>query len=151
MLHFKFHQTPLIRTNPPPCPLGARLSSSAVAVNGKLLVPAGFVSMTNVRRSRPLTVSATSSSQSTTTIDPPSDANNIKGTVVLMKKNLLELNDLGASFIDRVHELLGKAVSLRLVSAVNTDPGENTTTLLFDLSTLTIFTICSSFLNWFRI
>ncbi|KAI8561382.1 hypothetical protein RHMOL_Rhmol04G0334700 [Rhododendron molle] len=46
----------------------------------------------------------------------------IKGKVVLMKKNLLDMNDLGASFLDRLHELFGKGVSLQLVSANHADP-----------------------------
>uniref|UniRef100_A0A3N7GU72 Lipoxygenase n=1 Tax=Populus trichocarpa TaxID=3694 RepID=A0A3N7GU72_POPTR len=46
----------------------------------------------------------------------------IKGTVVLMKKNVLDFNDIKASFLDRVHELLGKGVSMQLVSAVHQDP-----------------------------
>ena len=37
---------------------------------------------------------------------------NIKGTVVLMKKNVLDFNDFHASFLDRVHELLGQGVFL---------------------------------------
>jgi hypothetical protein len=48
----------------------------------------------------------------------------IKGTVVLMKKNVLDFNDFHALFLDRVHELLGQGVSLQLISAVNVDPGE---------------------------
>lgn len=48
----------------------------------------------------------------------------IKGTVVLMKKNVLDLNDLGASFVDRLHELVGKKVSLQLISSVNVDHGQ---------------------------
>lgn len=48
----------------------------------------------------------------------------IKGTVVLMKKNVLDFNDLHASVLDRVHELLGRRVSLQLISADNCDPGE---------------------------
>jgi linoleate 9S-lipoxygenase len=43
--------------------------------------------------------------------------------VVLMKKNVLDFNDIKASFLDRVHELLGKGVSMQLVSAVHQDPG----------------------------
>ncbi|KAJ9128560.1 hypothetical protein P3X46_034877 [Hevea brasiliensis] len=43
----------------------------------------------------------------------------IKGTVVLMKKNVLDFNDFHASVLDRVHELLGQGVSLQLISAVN--------------------------------
>ncbi|XP_052208384.1 linoleate 9S-lipoxygenase 5 [Diospyros lotus] len=46
----------------------------------------------------------------------------IKGTVVLMKKNILDVTDMVASFLDRVHEFLGKRVSLQLISAVNSDP-----------------------------
>ncbi|XP_010277584.1 PREDICTED: probable linoleate 9S-lipoxygenase 5 [Nelumbo nucifera] len=46
----------------------------------------------------------------------------IKGTVVLMKKNVLDFNDLHASVLDRVHELVGKGVALQLISSVNTDP-----------------------------
>lgn len=43
----------------------------------------------------------------------------IKGTVVLMKKNVLDFNDFHASVLDRVHELFGHGVSLQLVSSVN--------------------------------
>ena len=43
---------------------------------------------------------------------------------MLMKKNVLDFNDFHASFLDRVHELLGQGVSLQLISAVNVDPGE---------------------------
>ncbi|XVE66008.1 hypothetical protein DITRI_Ditri08aG0047100 [Diplodiscus trichospermus] len=46
----------------------------------------------------------------------------IKGTVVLMKKNVLDMNDLKASFLDWVHELLGKGVSLQLISADHANP-----------------------------
>ncbi|GAB4855547.1 hypothetical protein Ancab_024167 [Ancistrocladus abbreviatus] len=49
----------------------------------------------------------------------------ISGTVVLMKKNVLDFNDFHAGVLDRVHELLGKKVSLQLVSAVNGDPANN--------------------------
>lgn len=34
-----------------------------------------------------------------------------------MKKNVLDLTDMKASFLDRVHELLGKGVSMQLISA----------------------------------
>ncbi|GAU11519.1 hypothetical protein TSUD_345090 [Trifolium subterraneum] len=47
----------------------------------------------------------------------------IKGRVVLMKKNVLDFKDLSASFLDNLHEFVGKKVSLQLVSAVNGDPG----------------------------
>ncbi|XP_050223951.1 probable linoleate 9S-lipoxygenase 5 [Mercurialis annua] len=49
----------------------------------------------------------------------------ITGTVVLMKKNVLDFNDFHASFLDRVHELVGHGVSLQLISSVNTEPTEN--------------------------
>ncbi|CAK7340714.1 unnamed protein product [Dovyalis caffra] len=49
----------------------------------------------------------------------------IKGTVVLMKKNFLDFDDLKASVLDRVHELVGQGVSLQLISAINSDPSEN--------------------------
>ncbi|KAI5326440.1 hypothetical protein L3X38_035514 [Prunus dulcis] len=45
----------------------------------------------------------------------------IKGTVVLMKKNVLDFNDFNASVLDRVHELLGQGVSLQLISADHGD------------------------------
>ncbi|KAJ9681968.1 hypothetical protein PVL29_018052 [Vitis rotundifolia] len=50
------------------------------------------------------------------------DKKKIKGTVVLMKKNVLDFNDFNASVLDRVHELLRQRVSLQLVSAVHGDP-----------------------------
>lgn len=43
----------------------------------------------------------------------------IKGTVVLMKKNVLDVTDVPASLFDRIHELFGKGVSLQLISADN--------------------------------
>ncbi|KAJ4968317.1 hypothetical protein NE237_015018 [Protea cynaroides] len=47
----------------------------------------------------------------------------IKGSVVLMKKNLLNFNDLLASVDDRAYEVVGKKVSLQLIGgAVNGDP-----------------------------
>jgi len=54
----------------------------------------------------------------------------VKGTVVLMKKNVLDFNDFSASFLDRLHEFVGKRVSLQLVSAVNVDPGQFTSSLM---------------------
>ena len=59
-------------------------------------------------------------------VDTLSGRNNgrkIKGTVVLMKKNVLDFNDIGASVIDRVSEFFGQGVSLQLVSAVHADSG----------------------------
>jgi linoleate 9S-lipoxygenase len=57
--------------------------------------------------------------------DDDDNGNNkkIEGTVVLMKKNVLDFNDFNASVIDSVKELLGQRVSLQLISAVNGDPG----------------------------
>ncbi|XAR48870.1 Linoleate 13S-lipoxygenase [Bertholletia excelsa] len=46
----------------------------------------------------------------------------IKGTVVLMKKNVLDFKDFKASVVDRLHKLVGQQVSLQLISAVNGDP-----------------------------
>ncbi|KAE8717611.1 Linoleate 9S-lipoxygenase 5 [Hibiscus syriacus] len=50
----------------------------------------------------------------------------IKGTVVLMKKNVLDMNDFTASLLDRVYELFGRGVSLQLISAVSVDPANGT-------------------------
>ena len=47
----------------------------------------------------------------------------IEGTVVLMKNNVLDLDDFNASVIDGFHEMLGQKVSFQLISAVNGDPG----------------------------
>ena len=48
----------------------------------------------------------------------------IKGRVVLMKKNVMDLNDSKASLIDSFYELMGKQVSLQLISATSVDPGQ---------------------------
>ncbi|XP_021901405.1 probable linoleate 9S-lipoxygenase 5 isoform X2 [Carica papaya] len=45
----------------------------------------------------------------------------IQGTVVLMKKNVAEVADLGALVSDDIHELFRNRVSLQLVSAQNSD------------------------------
>lgn len=50
------------------------------------------------------------------------ESKKIKGTVVLMKKNVLDTTDMKASFLDRIHEFLGKGVSLQLISSVHPDP-----------------------------
>ncbi|KAL5135975.1 putative linoleate 9S-lipoxygenase 5 [Glycine soja] len=47
----------------------------------------------------------------------------IRGTVIVTKKNVLDFNDLSASLLDRLHEFVGKRVSLQLISAVQADPG----------------------------
>ncbi|CAL1386692.1 unnamed protein product [Linum trigynum] len=46
----------------------------------------------------------------------------IMGTLVLMKKNFLELHCIKASFLDRIHKLLGKGVSSHLMSSVHPAP-----------------------------
>ena len=47
----------------------------------------------------------------------------IHGTVVLIKKTVLGFNSFHASVLDQVHEMVGRKVSLQLVSAENGDPG----------------------------
>ncbi|KAM1739298.1 hypothetical protein ACFX11_015033 [Malus domestica] len=72
------------------------------------LLPAGFLCMTDVAQSQPLTVvSSTAKPSQNITVDHhlKDDDKKIRRTVVLMKKNVLELNDLKASFLDRFHEL----------------------------------------------
>ncbi|XP_004496745.1 linoleate 9S-lipoxygenase 5 [Cicer arietinum] len=46
----------------------------------------------------------------------------VKGRVVLMKKSLLDFHDIKANLLDRIHEFLGKGVSLQLISATTPDP-----------------------------
>jgi len=48
----------------------------------------------------------------------------MRGTVILMKKNVLDFNDLSSSLLDRLHEFMGKRVSLQLISAFQTDSGQ---------------------------
>ncbi|GKV50453.1 hypothetical protein SLEP1_g57155 [Rubroshorea leprosula] len=55
----------------------------------------------------------------------------VMGTAVLMKKNVLDFNDFNASIKDRFDELIGRKVSLQLISAENGDPGELSTCLIF--------------------
>ncbi|KAG2727530.1 hypothetical protein I3760_01G160800 [Carya illinoinensis] len=50
------------------------------------------------------------------------ESKKIKATVVLMKKNVLDFNDIKASLLDRIHELFGKGVSLQLISSIHPDP-----------------------------
>ncbi|KAM2566175.1 hypothetical protein TB2_009145 [Malus domestica] len=45
----------------------------------------------------------------------------INGTVVLMKKNVLDFNDLNASILNGVYELVDQWVSLQLISAIHAD------------------------------
>lgn len=67
----------------------------------------------------------------------------IRGTVVLMKKNILDLSDLGSSFLDRVHELMGRGVSLQLISSVHVDPGQ----FLFNCTNFKFFLFFTSVLQ----
>lgn len=90
--------------------------------------PAGFLCMPDVARSQPLTVVSSAAKPSQTiNVDyrPKTGEKKLRGTVVLMKKNVLELNDLKASVLDRFDELRGKRVLLQLISSVNCDPGKN--------------------------
>ncbi|VFQ98737.1 unnamed protein product [Cuscuta campestris] len=48
----------------------------------------------------------------------------IKGTAVLMKKNVLDLNDFNASFVDDLSDFLGHKVSLQFVSSALPQPQE---------------------------
>ncbi|KAK9992582.1 hypothetical protein SO802_027567 [Lithocarpus litseifolius] len=51
------------------------------------------------------------------------ESRKVKGSVVLMKKNyVLCFKNIIASFIDRIYELLGKRVSMQLISSVHPDP-----------------------------
>ncbi|CAD6206286.1 unnamed protein product [Miscanthus lutarioriparius] len=45
----------------------------------------------------------------------------LKGTVVLMRKNVLDLNDFGATVIDSISEFLGKGVTCQLISSTLVD------------------------------
>ncbi|KAK4478086.1 hypothetical protein RD792_017351 [Penstemon davidsonii] len=54
--------------------------------------------------------------------EPETERRKIKGSVVLMKKNVVDVTDVGASLLDRFHEVFGKGVSLQLISAVHFDP-----------------------------
>ncbi|KAL8237411.1 hypothetical protein R6Q59_018492 [Mikania micrantha] len=45
----------------------------------------------------------------------------VKGKVVLMKKNVLDFNDLGASLLDRAHELFGQHISIQFISVTHAD------------------------------
>ncbi|KAK4778162.1 hypothetical protein SAY87_018349 [Trapa incisa] len=47
----------------------------------------------------------------------------IRGRVRLMKKNMLDINDFMASLLDRIGEMLGKRVSLQLISESQSDLG----------------------------
>lgn len=55
----------------------------------------------------------------------------VQGKVVLMKKSLLDFHDIKSNVLDRVHEFLGKRVSIQLISATTPDPGFLTLLTLF--------------------
>ncbi|KAJ0734573.1 putative linoleate 9S-lipoxygenase [Helianthus annuus] len=61
----------------------------------------------------------------------------VKGKVVLMKKNVLDFNDLGASVLDRAHELIGQHISIRFISATHAD--STSTGLIFDFGSFFLF------------
>jgi hypothetical protein len=86
--------------------------------------PRIITSMAEMGGTPPRGVPAAKGASSSFMAETENRATKIKGTVVLMKKNVLDLNDLHASVLDRVHELLGKRVSLQLISADNCEPGE---------------------------
>jgi linoleate 9S-lipoxygenase len=46
----------------------------------------------------------------------------LKGSEVIMRKNVLDLNDFGATVID---EFLGKGVTCQLISSTVVDPSEH--------------------------
>ncbi|KAL8524651.1 hypothetical protein ACS0TY_014305 [Phlomoides rotata] len=54
--------------------------------------------------------------------EPLIEEKKIKASVVLKKKNKLDVTDVWASILDRVHELFGKGVSFQLISALYSDP-----------------------------
>ncbi|XP_014524158.1 linoleate 9S-lipoxygenase 5, chloroplastic-like [Vigna radiata var. radiata] len=43
----------------------------------------------------------------------------VRGRVTLMKKGILDFHDIKANILDRIHELLGRGVSLQLISATS--------------------------------
>ncbi|GMH18830.1 hypothetical protein Nepgr_020671 [Nepenthes gracilis] len=50
----------------------------------------------------------------------------IKGIAVLMKKSVLDITDVSASCLDRLYDIIGKGVSLQLISAVHRNPANGT-------------------------
>ncbi|XP_062228301.1 linoleate 9S-lipoxygenase 2-like [Phragmites australis] len=46
----------------------------------------------------------------------------LKGSVVLMRKNVLDVNDIGATVIDSITEFLGRGVTCQLISSTVVDP-----------------------------
>lgn len=54
--------------------------------------------------------------------EPKIETKKIRATVVLMKKSVMDVTDLGASILDRFHELCGRGISLQLISSLHFDP-----------------------------
>ncbi|KAM7259906.1 hypothetical protein ACFE04_015647 [Oxalis oulophora] len=55
---------------------------------------------------------------------PKTNKRMVRGTFLLMKKKILDVTDVKASVIDRVHEFFGRGVSIQLISCVLSDPAE---------------------------
>lgn len=51
------------------------------------------------------------------TITGKDDGKKVKGTVIMMKKNVLDFTDVNASVVDGVAEFLGRNVSFQLISS----------------------------------
>lgn len=81
----------------------------------------GFSCMTGLKRSRRLSITSMAQAPRGANFG---DKKKIIGSVVLMKKKVLDLNDINASVLDRLYELFNRRVSLQLISAVNCDPSE---------------------------
>ncbi|WOK93052.1 hypothetical protein Cni_G01745 [Canna indica] len=63
----------------------------------------------------------------------------LKGTVVLMRKNVLDFTDYTASLVDNFQELLGQSVSLQLVSSTVGDPSHQNRGVVGDKAYLDTF------------
>lgn len=59
------------------------------------------------------------------------DRKKVKGTIVLMKKNVLDFTDVNASVLDGVLEFLGRRVSFQLISTSVHDNGKYLFIILF--------------------
>ncbi|KAK9076989.1 hypothetical protein SSX86_005324 [Deinandra increscens subsp. villosa] len=55
--------------------------------------------------------------------------NTVKGRVVLKKKNLIDVNDVGASVLDGFYELFGQNISFQLISATHPEDERKSGTL----------------------
>lgn len=49
----------------------------------------------------------------------------LKGSVVLMRKNVLDFNDFGATVVDGITEFLGRGVTCQLISSTFVDSSES--------------------------